>query len=390
MKILHTVEWYYPSLGGAQEVVRQLSERLVKRGHEVTVATSKMAERTSYTINGVHIEEFDIAGNAVRGISGEVERYKKFLVESNYDIILNYAAQQWASDLFFPLTPEIKGKKVFVPCGFSGLFMPEYTSYFEAMKSWIQAYDATVFLSNDYQDINFFKQYGGKNDHLIPNGADEEEFQKTSPVDIRKALQIPADHLLILHVGSHTGQKGHREALEIFRRAKIRNATFLMVANTIGLGCTLRCKATALLFRLNPLGRLRHKQIIITPLPRDMTVAAYHEADLFLFPSNIECSPIVLFECMASKTPFLVTDVGNSAEIIQWSGESGVLLPTTKDQNGFSTADIPGSVKILETLSADQERRMRMQDAGYQAWSERFTWEKVTDEYEKLYSALLD
>lgn len=390
MKILHTVEWYYPSLGGAQEVVRQLSERLVKRGHEVTVATSKMAERTSCTINGVHIEEFDIAGNAVRGISGEVERYEKFLVESDYDIILTYAAQQWTADLFFPLISEIRGKKVFVPCGFSGLFMPEYTPYFEAMKSWMQAYDATVFLSDDYQDINFFRQYGGKHEYLIPNGADEEEFQKTSFVDIRAALQIPADHLLILHVGSHTGQKGHREALEIFKRARIRNATFLMVANAIGIGCTLRCQATGLLFRLNPLERLRHKQIVITPLPREMTVAAYHEADLFLFPSNIECSPIVLFECMASKTPFLVTDVGNSAEIIRWSGGSGVLLPTTKDENGFSTADIQGSVEMLEALAADPKRRVRMQDAGFQAWSTRFTWEKITDEYENFYRSLLD
>jgi glycosyltransferase involved in cell wall biosynthesis len=390
MKILHTVEWYYPSLGGAQEVVRQLSERLVKRGHEVTVATTKMAERTSNSINGVHIEEFDIAGNTVRGITGEVERYQQFLVESDYDIILTYAAQQWTADLFFPLIREIRGKKVFVPCGFSGLFSPEYASYFESMKTWIQRYDTTVFLSNDYQDITFFREHGGENALIIPNGADEEEFLKPSSIDIRAVLHIPADHILVLHVGSHTGQKGHREALEIFRRAKIRNAAFLMVANPIGIGCTLRCRMTGLLFRLNPLERLRHRQMIITPLPREMTVAAYKTADLFLFPSNIECSPIVLFECMASKTPFLVTDVGNSKEIIEWSCGSGVLLPTTKDQNGFSTADIQGSVKMLEALAADREERARMQDDGYRAWSERFTWEKVTDAYEKLYSSLLD
>jgi L-malate glycosyltransferase len=35
MKILHCVESYYPSIGGMQAVVRQLSERLVKMGHEV-------------------------------------------------------------------------------------------------------------------------------------------------------------------------------------------------------------------------------------------------------------------------------------------------------------------------------------------------------------------
>ena len=40
MKILHTVEYYAPSVGGAQEVVRQISERMVQRGHQVTVATT--------------------------------------------------------------------------------------------------------------------------------------------------------------------------------------------------------------------------------------------------------------------------------------------------------------------------------------------------------------
>ena len=35
MKILHTVEFYHPSQGSMQEVVRQISERLVKLGHKV-------------------------------------------------------------------------------------------------------------------------------------------------------------------------------------------------------------------------------------------------------------------------------------------------------------------------------------------------------------------
>ena len=55
MKILHTVEFYHPSIGGMQEVVKQLSERLVLLGHDVTVATTKMSERKESCINGVKI-----------------------------------------------------------------------------------------------------------------------------------------------------------------------------------------------------------------------------------------------------------------------------------------------------------------------------------------------
>ena len=87
MKILHTVEFYSPSVGGAQEVVRQISEQLVSRGHEVTVATTKLAVRRDAVINGVRIESFAISGNAVRGCTGEVDRYREFLRTGNFDII---------------------------------------------------------------------------------------------------------------------------------------------------------------------------------------------------------------------------------------------------------------------------------------------------------------
>ena len=69
-------------------------------------------------------------------------------------------------------------------------------------------------------------------------------------------------------------------------------------------------------------------------MDRVLTVNAFKQANLFLFPSLIECSPIVLFEAMASSTPFLVSDVGNSKEIVKWTG-GGELLPTTVDRYGL-------------------------------------------------------
>ena len=90
LKILHTVEFYSPSVGGAQEVVKQLSEHLVMLGHDVTVATTKLPERKSKVINGVKVKEFAISGNNVRGLNGELDKYKKFLKKSNFDVIMNY------------------------------------------------------------------------------------------------------------------------------------------------------------------------------------------------------------------------------------------------------------------------------------------------------------
>src|SRR3954464_8829240 len=217
MKILHTVESYYPEIGGMPEVVKQLSERLVLLGHQVTVATSKAEKRTSKLINGVIIQEFNLTGNFVEGIHGDTTSYEHFLLNSDFDIITNFAAQQWATDIALPLLSKLKAKKVFVPTGFSGLFQEVWQPYYLQMKTvWMKEYDSNVFLSNDYRDINFARKNGINKNLIIPNGAAADEFLPQSKIDIRKKLGIGSDEFFILHVGSYTGVKGHAEAIRIY------------------------------------------------------------------------------------------------------------------------------------------------------------------------------
>lgn len=388
MKILHTVESYWPALGGMPEVVAQLSERLAERGHNVTVATSLSAGRHTDTHNGVKIVPFDIRGNQVKGYAGsekEIKRYEDFLVNGGFDIVTTFAAQQWSVDLVLPILEKIKAKKVFVPTGFSRLVDPLYADYFSSLPERMNQYDMNVFLSDTYQDIVFARKNGVRNIIIIPNGADEREFSNDDQKnDIRNRLGIPQDHFLILHVGSHTGKKGHREAVEIFSRANIRNATLLIIGNSFGRGCTYSCMWRNIIHKFN-FGS--NKKLIMTSLSRPDTVLAYKTADLFLFPSNIECSPIVLFEAAAAGVPFLASDAGNSAEIVQWTG-GGVILPTAQKKSGYITVDIPTSVKLLEKMYEDETLRQQLGHSGYRVWKERFTWDKISHAYEDLYKKL--
>jgi glycosyltransferase involved in cell wall biosynthesis len=389
MKILHTVEFYHPSVGGMQEVVKQLSEQLARLGHEVTVATSPIPGRTETVINGVRIEEFAVKGNLAWRMTGELDRYREVVINGGFEVVTNFAAQQWATDAVITMLDEIKAKKVFVPTGFSGLYDPRFKDYFASMKSWMKQYDMNVFLSDDYRDINFARECGVQKFMVIPNGASEDEFLPEPEIDIRAQLGIPRDHMLILHVGSHTGIKGHAEAIRIFAKAKFRNATMLIVANDFGGGCARACNIRMLLFNAWLTRKADGKRLLIATLPRMETVAAYQAADLFLFPSNIECSPLVLFESMASRTPFLTTDVGNASEIATWSG-GGLLLPTYTNGKGYSRADINGSASMLEEMYENSVRREELAASGYSAWIERFTWEKIAASYEGLYSRLCE
>ena len=409
MKILHTVKQYHPSSGGMYEVVKQLSKNLTKLGHDVTIATTKLP--ANYNPDYDKIKEFAISGDLVVGLKGEVKKYQKFLINSSFDIITNFAAQQPMTDAMLPILDRIKAKKVFVPTGFSAFYMPEYKKYFENMKTWMRKYDMNVFLSNNYRDINFARKNKIKNITVIPNGASKEEFLNDYNINIRKRLLIPTDAFFILHVGSHTKQKGHKEAIEIFSKAKINNAVFLIIGNPGA--CLKSCEKQAKKLNKSKNYKKYNKRLIIKHLSRKETIAAYKEADLFLFPSNTECSPIVLFECMASKTPFLVTDVGNAKEIIEWSG-AGKLLPTKKRyyidplpisilknlikialntksyKKLFSVAKTKESALILEQVYNDKKELDIMSKNGYDAWLNKFNWEKISKDYERLYQQILN
>lgn len=386
MNILHTVEFYTPSTGGAQEVVRQVSEQLVKRGHEVTVATTRFPERRNSIINGVRVEEFSVSGNAVRGFRGEASRYQEFLLRSDFDIMMNYAAQQWATDLAFPLLHRLPFSRVLAPCGFSGLFNSQYADYFKQMPDVMMRYDHLIFHSHSIRDIQFARQHGFNHYSVIANGASQEEFKRSDPT-FRSRYKIPDNIPLLLTVGSHTGLKGHGLVIEAFCRARIGRAVLVVIGNTLGgNGCLPDCWRRAQWVRVLSLGR---KRVLLLNPDRTDVVAAFHAADLFVFGSKLECSPIVLFEAMASKTPFVTVACGNAEEIVNWGG-GGIVVWTSCRSDGSVEADPDVMARAIEDLIRSPVERQRLAEAGYRAWRSQFTWEKIAARYEQSYQALIE
>ena len=234
LKILHCVEFYYPSVGGAQEVVRHLSERMVKAGHDVTIATTKIPERKNLIHNGVKILEFKLSGNTVNGIKGNKNPYVELLTSNKYDIIMTYAAQQWTTDIFLENIDSIKAKKIIVPCGYSALYDPNYKEYFDKLPELLKKTDAAIYLSNDYRDINFAREHKLTNSIIIPNGADENEFTDELTAERKTILRnkFGLGGLVIMSIGNYTGEKGHLELIDLFRKLPVSKAT-LVTAGTI-------------------------------------------------------------------------------------------------------------------------------------------------------------
>lgn len=411
MKILHCVEHFPPHQGGMAEVVRQLSACLALCGHNLHVACSEHPRRSAIQSEGIAVHSFAIQGNSDTGIvahESEISRYKDFVLSGEFDIVTCFAAHQWSTDLLLDILPEITAKKVFVPTGFTGI--DETTPYFQKMRVWLGQFDHIVFLSSDYYDINFTRRLGFTHWSIIPNGCSLSEFSAPKSQTFRAQLRIPKKNRLLLHVGSHTTMKGHDELYALFRAARLPNATLLVVGNFLDnprpgfieatkalckyflgykMGCSMLCKLLhhpffRFLFRLLTLADIR-----VVQLSRPDLVQAYLHADLFVFPSNIECSPIVLFESIAAGTYFLASQAGNASEIISWFGGGGRLFPGNRGADGKVYIDIAKSVGLLQQVVKNLPYLQNDLEHARTVWTTSYTWEALSGRYEELYKGLV-
>jgi glycosyltransferase involved in cell wall biosynthesis len=383
LRILHCVEFYHPSPGGSQAVVRHVSEELVGRGHDVTVATTRHPDRRLAELKGVRIEQFDVSGNAVRGLKGEVERYRSFVAEGAFDVLMTYSAQQWTTDVLLPVLDRIDAIKVLAPCGFSRLRDPAYAPYFSELPARLAEFDQLIFHCENYQDIEFARGAGLENLTVVPNGASREEFEGLDS-DFRERHGIDPDEPLLLTVGPHNWIKGHALTIEAFRRADFERGNLVVIGNKpLRLGCQWDCRRRAFATRVANRGR---KRVMVMDAPREEVLAAYKAADMFVFGSQVECSPLVLFEAAASQTPFISTEAGNAVEIAEWTA-GGVVVPSER-RNGRSHASPDAFASEMTRLRNDVSARRRFAETGRERWLQDFTWDRIAEQYESVYLSL--
>jgi len=415
MRILFGCEFYAPLAGGVQHSMRQVAERLVARGHEVTVATSALAARDFTSLNGVQIKGFAITGNLATGMSGEIDRYHGFILNSSFDVMMIKSVEQWTFDALWPILDRMTMQTVVIPVGMPRLYEPAYADYYRRIPDVLAKFNHLIFHASTYRDTEMAVEHGITNYSVIPNGGSEVEFGVEEDPAFRARHGILEHSHLLLTVGSFTGLKGHAELSKAFSLMDLdpgMRATLILNGNTLpfwrnglaGLWSKFRSndlrtaarKAYAMAMgrvgdRLIRTGKKQdsNKQVIVANLPRQELIQAYKAADLFVFASYVEYSPNVLYEAVASKTPFLSVPVGNSEEIAEWTG-GGVICPAPKDDKGYTRVDPSVLAEHMARLIRDEPLRKRLGEEGHRRWKERFTWDKISGEYEALFQRLVD
>jgi glycosyltransferase involved in cell wall biosynthesis len=93
-----------------------------------------------------------------------------------------------------------------------------------------------------------------------------------------------------------------------------------------------------------------------------------------VFGSLVECSPLVIFESMAAGLPFVSTDVGDVRE----RAEFGQLVEGPEDMAAAVNAWLD-----------NPEKRATIGKAAQAEWKKKYSWERITDQYERLYEAVV-
>lgn len=101
--------------------------------------------------------------------------------------------------------------------------------------------------------------------------------------------------------------------------------------------------------------------------------------DLFVLSSFSEGTSMALLEAMMAGVPVAVTAVGGNPEIVV-DGETGWVVPSN------SVAALTSA--IVESAS-DTQKRQRIAAAGKRRFEDRFTFDRMIDNYRKQYRALL-
>jgi glycosyltransferase involved in cell wall biosynthesis len=357
-----TVERYRPEIGGAELVVQRLAEGLGDRGHDVTVMTS--GKRGAARVDGVHVERFPLAGNLVQGIRGNAAEPLALIRELDPDVVLNYAAQTWPTDVCASLLDDPdRPAMVLAPCGFSGLGAPGWAGYFETVRGWLPRYDGLIFHSSRYRDWDFAADAGAERRHVIPNGAEP-------PVAGQRARAgLATDTGLVLTVGSHFRSKGHGDFVAAVRALRRRHpvAGVIVAPPRRGLdaarGCHLYCRLQQAL-PWSGIGLIDGRR-------RDDVLDAIASADVLLLPSAVECSPLVILEAMAAGVPWVSYDVGNIREL-----EGGLVARSLEELVSLSGEVLDG-------------RHPQLGEQGRRAWERDHRWEPICERYEAVLEGAL-
>ena len=325
MKIL-MLTWEYPPrvVGGISRVVHDLSHRLIKDGHEVTVVTYrdgdvpyfeddkgvKVHRIDNYMINPNNFIEWIMQMNfaMVAKANQIIAEEGSFDIIHAHDWLVAYAAKAIKESFGIPIVSTIHATEAGRNSG-----IHDETQRYINDTEWMLTYESTeVIVNSNYMKNELQRLFGlpFEKINVVPNGVNlnifagverDYEFRRRYAMDNEK---------IILFMGRLVYEKGIQNLIAAM--PKILNGyndAKLVIAGKGGMIDELRQQVHAL--------GIDNKVYFAGYMNGKDVQKMYKAADISVFPSTYEPFGIVALEAMLSENPIVVSDIGGLNEIVQ-------------------------------------------------------------------------
>ena len=378
MKIL-MLTWEYPPriVGGIARVVHDLSKRLIKDGHEVTVITYMDGNVPEYENDkGVEVYRVDnymihpnnfidwimqLNFNMIAKATEVINKEGGFDVIHAHDWLVTYAAKSLKQSFNLPMVATIHATEAGRNSG-----IHDDTQRYINDTEWLLTYEATeVIVNSNYMKGHVQGLFGLPFDKIsvIPNGINLNNFTGIDrDYDFRRRFAMDNEKI-ILYVGRLVYEKGVQHLISAMPKIlENYHDSKLVIAGKGGMIDELKSQVESM--------GLSNKVYFTGYLNQKEVQKMYKCADVAVFPSTYEPFGIVALEAMLAGIPTVVSDIGGLNEIV----EHGVNGMKSYTGNPNSIAD-----SVLSLLF-DPQLAMNVTKNAKNKVKDEFNWQKIAQD----------
>ena len=200
--------------------------------------------------------------------------------------------------------------------------------------------------------------------HNIAQGIDEKVFAPGNKVAARRELGIPDDALVVMVTAlKNAPRKGLDYFIEALRHLKTKERPWILVVGNQSLKGIAPSD-----FPLLETGYVKSDKLLNT---------CYVASDIFVLPTLADNLPLTILDALSAGIPTVAFDVGGVSEVV--NSETGYLA---KYKNA---KDIAAGIDLL---LGDAKLREKMSKNAREMILSKYTIERQTDDYVKLYEKL--
>ncbi len=264
-----------------------------------------------------------------------------------------------------------------------------------AMSSWMERTaildaDAVIAVSNGTKD-DILRAYpvDPERIHVIYNGIDLAEYQKTSETSALTKYGVDPALPYVLFVGRITRQKGVTHLVDAIRYMPKDTQVVLCAGapDTPEIAAEMRQK-------VEEASEFNSRVVWIEKMvTKPEAIQLYSNARVFCCPSVYEPFGIINLEAMACRAPVVASATGGIKEVVV-DGETGYLVPFEQDPvTSFprypDTFARDLGAKVTDLL-ADEQKCRAFGDAGRRRVETTFSWTAIAGQTIELYRKLIE